>query len=129
VFVLTGLNPLSSRLLTVLESSFENPEKVSFKDFVKATNPFSTRARTDDKLKLAFKIYDVDNDGKIGRSDLTHILELQLGVGQCDEAEIREIVEYCVTEIDIDGDGFMSYEDFTRTVGTSDIKAKLTFDL
>eukprot|EP00948_MAST-09A_sp_MAST-9A-sp1_P003722 g3722.t1 len=66
-------SPLKDRLTEVCK---QYGDSVEFKEFVMFASVFSLEGPRDQKLKTAFKIYDVDGDGQISKKDLTHILNL-----------------------------------------------------
>eukprot|EP00741_Cyanophora_paradoxa_P002622 tig00000615_g2544.t1 len=126
-----GLNPLCSRIITCLE--FHDPGKITFEEFCVALSVFSARFNTEKKTRFAFKIYDIDQDGKIGTSDLTNIFTLTLtspdGTRALSDQEFEEVIKRTLAEADSDGDGFISYEDFAKVVTGTDFKSRMTFNL
>lgn len=76
------------------------------------------RGTVQDKLRWAFRLYDYDGDGVLSLSDLTRVLtaiHLLLGpaVGTVDpEVEARDHAEKVIRRMDLDGDGFVSRDDF-----------------
>lgn len=59
----------------------------------------------EEKLRAAFKIYDLDGSGSISVDEIKKVL----GVGKTISAEIWAEV---VNEVDLNGDGEVSYEEF-----------------
>ena len=98
---------------------------LSFKDFVAVLSPFAANATLDDKLRLAFAVYDFDGDGKLGEEDLMELLRQLLPEGT--ETELLEsVVEQAMLEADKDQDGFLDLREFKKAVDKDDFKAKLT---
>lgn len=58
----------------------------------------------------AFKIFDKEGNGLISVTELRHIM-ITLG-DQLNEDEVNELLR----EADSDGDGFINYEEFIRTL-------------
>mmetsp|Transcript_9495 Transcript_9495/g.21558 ORF Transcript_9495/g.21558 Transcript_9495/m.21558 type:complete len:82 (-) Transcript_9495:48-293(-) len=77
-------------------------------------------------VRYAFKIYDVDGDGKISREDLKETLQL---ITMSNDADfLEEVLDQVFQEADSDEDGFILFEDFSKVVMNSDIEGKLTID-
>lgn len=58
------------------------------------------------KVIEAFKAWDVDNDGRLSKTEMTSVLG-KLGIG-------AEEVDMCVAAADANNDGFVSYVEFAR---------------
>lgn len=54
----------------------EEAETLDIKEFAALMSVFSIRATREQKLRYAFRIYDCDDDGKIGKDDLQQTLEV-----------------------------------------------------
>jgi len=67
----------------------------------------------EDDLKLAFRMFDEDDNGFISRSELKHVLAT-LKVNYS-ESEIERMVDGA----DLDGDGFISYNEFVLLITSS----------
>ena len=48
----------------------DNSGEVDFTEFITGMSTFSSQANTESKLRFAFKIYDIDNDGFISNREL-----------------------------------------------------------
>ena len=46
---------------------------VDFTEFITGMSTFSSQADTESKLRFAFKIYDIDNDGFISNGELYQV--------------------------------------------------------
>ena len=80
-----------------------------------------------ERIKYAFRIYDCDEDGKIGKEDL----QQTLGVISGDKMEpefLLTVVDQVFEEADSDRDGYIEFDDFAKVVMNTDIEGKLTFD-
>lgn len=62
-------------------------------------------------ILVAFKIYDIDNDGLISGNELFQVLKMMVGSNLTD-TQLQQIVEKTVSEADSDGDGKISFEEF-----------------
>ena len=102
-------------------------DELTFEDFVRVLSPFAPASKAEEKLKLAFRCYDFDGDGKLGRDDLTQLLKTLMP----EEVE-ADLVEFAVDKVleeaDVDGAGFLSYEEYRKIVARSDLRAKLTIN-
>ena len=47
--------------------------EVDFTEFISGMSSFSSQADTESKLRFAFKIYDMDNDGFISNGELYQV--------------------------------------------------------
>jgi len=127
-------NQLRDRLLTLLASEKANKgQRISFKEFCISLSVFAPEARRDTKLKFAFKAFDVDGDGQLGRSDMLELVRCMTPPGGTPQAlkqtVLEAIVDKTLEEADQDGDGALSYDEFLKTVQGSDFHAKLSIDL
>lgn len=62
-----------------------------------------------DKLRAAFKLFDLDNNGKITMNEITKVLRGGAAASSTQEAEEWKCI---VAEIDKDGDGEISFNEF-----------------
>ncbi|XP_020729749.1 calcineurin B homologous protein 2 isoform X1 [Odocoileus virginianus] len=76
----------------------------------KEPEPLNSRMN---KLRFAFQLYDLDRDGKISRHEMLQVLRLMVGV-QVTEEQLESIADRTVQEADEDGDGAVSFLEFTK---------------
>ena len=86
-----------------------------------ALSVFSSK---EEKLKFAFKIYDVKGDGFISNGDLFHILKTMVG-DNLEDAHLQQLVDRTIMQGDADHDGKLTFEEFAKLVAGSDIESKL----
>jgi Ca2+-binding EF-hand superfamily protein len=67
----------------------------------------------DEKLKEVFELFDVNHSGSISSEEVKKILGGK-GLSDVDESEWERIVE----EVDVDGDGVISYDEFRLIIYT-----------
>ncbi|XP_011875005.1 PREDICTED: calcineurin subunit B type 2-like [Vollenhovia emeryi] len=64
--------------------------EVDFKEFIQGVSQFSVTGDKESKLRFAFRIYDMDNDGYISNGELFQVLKMMVGnnfmVGLTDDA-------------------------------------------
>mmetsp|Transcript_38229 Transcript_38229/g.89479 ORF Transcript_38229/g.89479 Transcript_38229/m.89479 type:complete len:192 (-) Transcript_38229:152-727(-) len=118
-------NPLGQRVIAV--SKF-HASRYSFRDFLQDLAVFSPQAPYEVKLHFAFKVFDVDGDGKLGRYDLRCLLRALVPpeVTAMDDALVEQIVTNALEEADQDYDHSLDYKEFKAAVAHSDIASKLT---
>lgn len=124
------MNPLvPTRLMAIIAPG---GREVSFKGFLQILSVFHPRASADEKLKctflytfgpsypslVAFKVYDIDDDGRIGESELTQVLQLMVGAHLTEE-ELSQVVKQILSVADPSGKGFIDYGDFRKSLEQS----------
>lgn len=63
-----------------------------------------TALTSTDKLQLAFKMFDKDGSGLISANEITNVLKI--------DDEHTEEIEYLLSNVDTNGDGEISFEEF-----------------
>ncbi|KAH9938739.1 uncharacterized protein B0H18DRAFT_1081282 [Fomitopsis serialis] len=116
-------NPLASRLIAIFDedASISIPDKqwrgtVDFQEFVGGLSAFSSRGGREEKLRFAFKVYDMDRDGFISNGELFL------------DGQLQQIVDKTIMEADKDGDGKLSFEEFVQMVSNTDIVKQMTLE-
>lgn len=115
-------NPLISRIVSVFDVDNEN---VNFQEFTRALSVFSTGGSREEKLRFAFKIYDIEGDGFITNPELFTVLKLMVG-SNLTNGQLQQIVDKTMIEADRDLDGKISYDEFLDVVADADLDTKLT---
>ena len=98
---------------------------VDFQEFVSGLSAFSSKGNKEEKLKFAFKVYDIDRDGYISNGELFIVLKMMVGSNLKDQ-QLQQIVDKTIMEADRDGDGKISFEEFTRMVENTDVSMSMT---
>ncbi|XP_065776397.1 calcineurin B homologous protein 2 isoform X1 [Muntiacus reevesi] len=88
----------------------------------KEPEPLNSRMN---KLRFAFQLYDLDRDGKISRHEMLQVLRLMVGV-QVTEEQLESIADRTVQEADEDGDGAVSFLEFTKSLEKMNIEQKMS---
>lgn len=132
-----AINPIGERIIDAFfmnEDSQESGEETcNFRQFVKTLahfrpfdsskeNPLNTREK---KLKFTFKIYDLDNDGKISKDDLMQVLHMMVGRNISDE-QLGGIADRAINDADMDRDGVISFDELKRVLENVDMNAKMS---
>lgn len=107
-------NPLRQPLLAVFSTAADGSL-----DFLEVVDLFSAMAKAaplDVKLSVAFRMYDLDGDGFIGRSDVRGVIELIAPQSSAllTEDEVHAIVARVLAEGDVDGNEKISPTEFTK---------------
>lgn len=76
---------------------------------------------------VAFKVYDMDRDGYISNGELYLVLKQMVGNNLKDQ-QLQQIVDKTIMEADKDGDGKLSFEEFTSMVANTDIIKQMTLE-
>ncbi|KAI3388688.1 hypothetical protein SNEBB_001401 [Seison nebaliae] len=122
-------NPLVQRVIDIFDTDKDG--EVDFKEFIQGISLFSVKGEKLSKLRFAFQIYDVDNDGYISNGELFQVLKMMVGNNLKDTA-LQQIVDKTIMNADKDGDGKISFEEFCDVVGDSvktTIETKMTVQL
>ena len=84
----------------------DNSGFVEYEEFIRATIDTSS-ILTENNLKLAFAFFDKDNSGKLSVDEVKYVLGVSKDGGSGDD-----IVNKVIAEVDLNGDGEISYEEF-----------------
>jgi len=119
-------NPLVQRVIEIFDDD-QNGE-VDFKEFIQGVSQFSVKGDKDTKLRFAFRIYDIDNDGYISNGELFQVLKMMVG-NNLKETQLQQIVDKTILFADKDGDGKINFEEFCDVVGNTDVHKKMVVDV
>ena len=124
-------NPLGMRIMDVLDS--DKCGKLSFDEFTNGLSIFLTANKggnnihKNEKLKFAFKIFDIDNDGYISNGELFIVLKMMIGDNVFDP-DLHDLVDRTIAEADVEYDEMISFEEFVNVIKTTDVEKSLTLD-
>lgn len=65
-------NPLVQRVIDIFDA--DGNGEVDFKEFIQGVSQFSVKGDKLSKLRFAFRIYDMDNDGFISNGELFQVI-------------------------------------------------------
>jgi len=120
-------NPLVRRVIDLFDT--DRNGEIDFKEFVQGLSQFTVKgADKDSKLRFAFKVYDIDQDGYISNGELFQVLKMMVGTNLKD-VQLQQIVDKTILIADRDGDGKISFEEFAAATEDSDFHLKLSIDL
>ncbi|KAF9996840.1 Calcineurin subunit B, partial [Entomortierella chlamydospora] len=118
-------NPLASRLIAIMDE--DGGGDVDFKEFIVGLSAFSSKGNKIEKLRFAFKVYDMDRDGFISNGELFLVLKMMVGTNLKDN-QLQQIVDKTIMEADKDMDGKISFEEFCGAVENTDVAKQLTLE-
>ncbi|KAF7256482.1 hypothetical protein EG68_06720 [Paragonimus skrjabini miyazakii] len=116
-----AINPLGDRIVNEFFKDRQVQEELNFRQFMRKLARFrkvrpsqSTEFNSRDaKLRFLFGMYDLDMDNKISRNELLGMLQMMVGANITVE-QINNIGDRTLAEADLDGDGYISYDDFVK---------------
>jgi len=106
-------NPLVQRVIDIFDE--DGNGEVDFKEFIQGVSQFSVKGDKSSKLKFAFKIYDMDNDGYISNGELFQVLKMMVG-SNLKDTQLQQIVDKTILFADKDEDGKINFEEFCEVV-------------
>lgn len=128
-------NPLVQRVIDIFDA--DGNGEVDFKEFIHGVSQFSVKVAflpprglfywvfmrrwltlnanlqgdKESKLRFAFRIYDMDNDGYISNGELFQVLKMMVG-NNLKDTQLQQIVDKTILFADKDEDGRISFEEF-----------------
>ncbi|EDV19514.1 uncharacterized protein TRIADDRAFT_33396 [Trichoplax adhaerens] len=133
-----AINPLGDRIIESFfwDSTNNGAEpSINFRQFMRTLalfrpckpneKPQAIEEIREQKLKYAFKMYDLDHDGKISRHELLDILHMMVGTNISDE-QLGCIADRAIVEADTDEDGCISFDEFKKALEKVDVEQKMS---
>ncbi|KAI8806560.1 putative calcineurin subunit B [Cladochytrium replicatum] len=118
-------NPLAQRMIACFDN--DGSGDIDFKEFISGLSAFSAKGNKEDKLRFAFKVYDMDRDGFISNGELFLVLKMMVGNNLRDQ-QLQQIVDKTIMEADTDMDGKISFDEFMKVVETTDVARQMTLE-
>ncbi|XP_074645829.1 calcineurin B homologous protein 1-like [Tubulanus polymorphus] len=133
-----AINPLGDRIVHSFFS--ENSEEVNFRQFMNVLarfRPIKRKERKDiengmmklnsreEKLKFAFKMYDLDGDDKIAREELLAVLHMMVGANISEE-QLGSIADRTIAEADTDNNQAITFDEFVKAMELIDVEQKMS---
>ena len=104
-----GKNPTEQQLIQIIENVAKpGSKKIGFDDFMELMEQKNKENDPEIEIINTFQIFAAENNGLIPNEELFHIIRT-FGETLSDK-EIEEII----SEADVDGDGYINYEEFVR---------------
>lgn len=108
-----GQNPTEADLQDMInEVDVDGNGTIDFPEFLTMMARKLKDVDAEAEIREAFKVFDKDGNGLISANELRHVMT-SLGEKLTDE-EVDEMMR----EADIDGDGFVNYEEFVKMMTT-----------
>jgi Ca2+-binding EF-hand superfamily protein len=123
-----AMNPMFERIVDLFDA--RDVDGVNFVDFVNLLSQLHPDATLKSKLKLAFRCYDMDNDGKINEDDLSRVLRMLVGTNLT-EPQVRFIAHKTINEADPgNGGDHIGFEAFCKVLqDRCDVSELMSIDL
>nr|XP_009512455.1 PREDICTED: calcineurin B homologous protein 1-like [Phalacrocorax carbo] len=133
-----AINPLGDRIINAFFP--EGEDQVNFRGFMRTLahfRPIEDNEKSKDqngpeplnsrsnKLHFAFRLYDLDKDGRISRDELLQVLRMMVGVNISDE-QLGSIADRTIQEADQDGDSAISFAEFVKVLEKVDVEQKMS---
>jgi len=119
-------NPLVRRVIDIFDD--DGNGEVDFKEFIMGLSHFSAKGDIENKLRFAFRIYDIDNDGFVSNGELYQVLKMMVG-NNLKDTQLQQIVDKTILLYDKDNDGKISFQEFCQVVGNTDIHTKMVVEV
>ncbi|XP_018018592.1 calcineurin B homologous protein 1 [Hyalella azteca] len=106
---------------------------VNFKQFVRVLAHFRPIKRNqenklnsrEEKLRFAFKMYDLDDDGSITRDEVLAVLHMMVGEN-ISEDQLISIAERTMLEADVDNNQMITFQEFCTILERTDVEQKMS---
>nr|QBH72772.1 calcineurin b subunit [Encarsia formosa] len=127
-----AINPLGDRIVNAFFEESRS-DRVNFLQFMQVLahfrpikkNGINVLNSREEKLRFAFKMYDIDNDDLISKDELLAILHMMVG-DNISEEQLVCIAERTLTEADEDGDNKINFEEFCKALERCDVEQKMS---
>ncbi|ESO01315.1 hypothetical protein HELRODRAFT_81905 [Helobdella robusta] len=131
-----AINPLSERIVYAFFSDQGlDDDQINFRQFTRVLARFLPVNAKDgnrnklnnktDKLKFAFRMYDLDGDNKISRDELINILHMMVGAN-ISEDQLGSIADRTLVEADCNEDGSICFDEFVKIMSKVDVEQKMS---
>ncbi|OTF81443.1 calcium-binding protein p22-like protein, partial [Euroglyphus maynei] len=125
-----AINPLGDRIVQAFFSETDSfDDRINFRQFMRILARFRPIKKNreiklnsrEDKLRFAFKMYDLDGDEKISRDELLAVLHMMVGSNISTE-QLANIADRTIMEADKDGDQYITFSEFCKTLERTDVE-------
>ncbi|EFA78978.1 calcium-binding EF-hand domain-containing protein [Heterostelium album PN500] len=121
-----SMNPLLPRLIAIFDVNRNG--QLNFAQFVNTLSVFHPNADKIDKIKLLFKVYDINNDGFITKQEIQTVLTMMVGKNLTTD-QIETIVDETLHEADKENKGKLNFDAFCSSLenGFTDNMLSISF--
>lgn len=129
-----AINPLGERIVQAFFAQADSSdERINFTQFMHVLARFRPIKKNkenklnsrEEKLKFAFKMYDLDDDQKISRDELLAVLHMMVGANISNE-QLANIADRTIMEADKNGDQCITFDEFCKTLERTDVEEKMS---
>jgi len=128
-----AINPLGDRIVQAFFGETNGEERINFRQFMRVLARFRPIKKSrenklnnrEEKLRFAFKMYDLDDDDKITREELLAVLHMMVGANISSD-QLASIADRTILEADRDGDQSISFEEFCKILERTDVEEKMS---
>ncbi|KAI9255124.1 hypothetical protein BDA99DRAFT_517935 [Phascolomyces articulosus] len=110
-----SISPHDDIFLKRLYAAFDvdNKKTIDFEEFVDGLSVFM-KGTPEEKLALSFKLYDVNHDGYLTKTELERVmLQLSHTFSEEDQTkEIKDMIARMFDDVDVDNDGKLSFDEY-----------------
>uniref|UniRef100_UPI00358E67E9 calcium and integrin-binding protein 1 n=1 Tax=Myxine glutinosa TaxID=7769 RepID=UPI00358E67E9 len=111
-------NPFRSRVCLVFSS--DESQGLSFEDFLDMLSALSDSASVEVKAHYAFRVFDFDGDGTLGKNDLKCLVNCLTGEeNNLNDDDMELLIKNILAESDIDQDGTVNLSEFQHVITKS----------
>eukprot|EP00795_Rhopilema_esculentum_P006464 gene6464-11914_t len=118
-------NPFRDRIYHVF--STDQVDSLNFDEFLDMHSVFNSQAPSGIKIAYLFKIYDMDNDSKLGRNDLLAVLD-RITDSSLETSERNEIIDKIFEESNWNGDDVLDFYEFEQVLAKAPYFLRFSFD-
>ena len=109
-----GQHPTDAELQDMVKEVDEDGGgSIDFTEFITMMGKKTKDIETEDDIRAAFKVFDVDGNGYITEEEYRHVMA-NLG-----ERVTNDEIEAMLGEADVDGDGRVSYKEFLNMMASN----------
>lgn len=119
-------NPIVQRIISVFDKNKDG--KISFYEFIIGLSALTNTGNNEEKLKIAFQIYDMNSDGYISNGDLFKMLKI-LVRDSLTNIQLQILVDRTIIAADKDYDGKIGYDEFCEFVKNMRIEEMFSLNL
>jgi serine/threonine-protein phosphatase 2B regulatory subunit len=102
------------RIFTILDSNHDG--KISVEELLAGMSILSVKGTIEEKVHIAFQIYDEDRDGVISKTELSKMLKSSLEQNKIilKPGQIKSIIDFTFEVADKNGDGVIDSHEFAK---------------
>lgn len=129
-----AINPLGERVVKAFFRETSGEDRINFCQFIRGLTRFRPIRKAHEnkdldlkkeKLRFAFRMYDLDDDEKITRQELLSVLHMMVGENISLD-QLISIADRTIQEADGDGDESISFEEFCQILQGSNFEEKMS---